>query len=229
MKKSFLLGVGAAALLSACSFGGSATETFEYTADDKEGTVTLLNEFFESTLKNTNMVVTVKVNGQLQLTETLEGDKSSAVYPGSTTSYTYVKDGKYYYAVDSGDSKYYMEDKNLYDNGRYVFKVFTLLTADFPEGATYACSYKGEGTLGEKEEDYKGAATFTLDLAEGTNTVKINARSKNKLVENYEIDSTMVQDGQTVSSKYTLSFIYGSASVKLPDFSSWTDAIQQDE
>lgn len=225
MKKPLLFTSAISALMLASCFSiGPITEQYEYTADDAEGTSTILEEYFARTLTNTNMVVTVKSNDALALTETIDGEKSSAAYSTGTTSYTYKDGEKYCYAVDSADSKYTMEDESLYQQGRYVFTMFTLLGSEWPADATFSCSFEGEGVLGEKEEDYTGTGTFTLEVVTPTKTVRANGTSKNGLAEAYEVTATGEEDGQPLSQKYNLTFTYGSASVTLPDFSSWGEA-----
>ncbi len=66
--------------LCACSIKVGGEETWEYSADTKEGCEQLFNDFFRKTFENTNQVVTVKGNGSLVSTETIDGTSDCITY-----------------------------------------------------------------------------------------------------------------------------------------------------
>ena len=66
--------------LCACSIKVGGEETWEYSADTKEGCEQLFNDFFRKTFENTNQVVTVKGNGSLISTETIDGTSDCITY-----------------------------------------------------------------------------------------------------------------------------------------------------
>ena len=77
---------------------------------------------------------------------------------------------------------------------------------------TFNCESKGSS------KDGKGSATFSLEIKNGdAGNIKITASSKDDLVET--ITFTSVSEGNT--STVTMTIVYGSASVTVPDISGW--------
>ena len=198
----------------ACSFELGGEETWEYTADDKEGTVQLFNDFFEETFKNTNQIVTAKSNGQDYFVETIDGTSDYAVY--STTgaeTWSFIKDGEYIYAMTGEDSSYYMVSEEYYGYGYFTYKRSIDLFDMLPEeGLTYSCESKGSA------KDGNSTSTLTFEIKSDEGSITINASAKDGLVETVNISST--QEGTTVNT--TMTIVYGSASVTVPDISGWS-------
>ena len=234
MKKSLftiILGLFLASVmaLSSCSFefGGSGTETTDYTAEDKKGSEGLFDMFFENTFKSENCVVTVKdTNGKVQMTETVVGTSHSNVTAEGVKTYAFIDGERYIYAMDMGEGmKSYFVGKEWYDMGCYsyleMFAAFKELP-DNAEGVTYACSLHEEGTFGEKEEDNTSTGTFELNIEHANGTMKLTATAQNGYV---TTASLAVDSGE---GKYTInvSYEYGNASLTLPDLTDWYENVE---
>ena len=210
-----LLALTAIFSLCACSIELGGEETWEYSADDKEGTVQLFNNFFEKTFANTNQVITVKSGENVIFVENIDGTSDYAAYEttGSKT-YSFIKDGEYIYAMTSEDSNFYMVGETNYGYGYFAYRRNIDVLKDIPEeGVTFACEVKGSA------EGENSSAAMTVTVKNGDEgTIKIVATSKNDLVDS--ITTTRTEDGQDHVS--TFSIVYGSASVEIPDISGWT-------
>lgn len=200
--------------LCACSIKVGGEETWEYSADTKEGCEQLFNDFFKKTFENTNQVVTVKGNGSLVSTETIDGTSDCITY-STTGAYTYsfIKDGEYIYALKDNDSQqYYMVGEENYSYGYFVYRNSIDILADVPEdGVTFACEVKGSS------EDGNSTNSLTLEITTDEGSVKITATSENDLVKTVTIVTN--DGGETRTTEMT--FEYGNASVTLPDISDW--------
>ena len=197
----------------ACSFELGGEETWEYTSDDKEGTVQLFNDFFEETYKNTNQIVTAKSNGQDYFVETIDGTSDYTKYStNGADTWSFIKDGEYISAVSGEDSSYYMVSEEYYGYAYFAYKnSFNIVEMLPEEGLTYSCESKGSA------KDGKSNATLTLEIKSDERNITINASAKDGLVETVNISST--QEGTTVNT--TMTIVYGSASVTVPDISGW--------
>ena len=106
--------------------------TEEYTADNREGCVELINSFFEETMKDPDFVVTNKTkDGTVQYTETVKGTSSHMVYSDGYERFAYkkgeffyiaaidreeddfgdVEETRYYYCSDSSKEGYLPDDE----------------------------------------------------------------------------------------------------------------------
>jgi hypothetical protein len=236
MKKSLfaiLLGLVLASVMafSSCSFefGGNGTETSDYTADDKEGSVELFDMFFENTFKSENCVVTVKdTDGNVQMTENVVGTSHKTVFKSTaTTTYAFVDGERYIYAMDMGeDMRSYYVGKDWYDMGCYNYLEMFAMFKDLPEeGVTFACSLHEEGTFGENEEDNTSTGTFELNITSANGTMKLTATAEN----GYVTTASLAVDD--VDGKYTInvSYEYGNASLTLPDITDWYENVEGEE
>ena len=200
--------------LCACSVELGGEETWEYSADDKEGTVQLFNDFFAETFKNTNQTVTANSEGKDQFVETIDGTSDYATYSESgAETWSFIKDDEYIYAMTGEDTKYYTVSEEYYGYGYFAYKrnldFFDMLPE---EGITYSCEVKGSS------KDGSSNSTLTLEVKNGDEgSITINASSKDDLVDTITLSST--QEGATVNT--TMTIVYGSASVTTPDISDW--------
>ncbi len=199
--------------LSACSIKFGGEETWEYSADTKEGCEQLFNDFFEKTFENTNMVVTTKGNGSLVSTETIDGTSDCITYATTgAETYSFIKDEEYIYALTCDGSNCYMVGTENYGHGYRVFKnSIDILDALPADGVTYACEVKGSS------EDGNSTNSLTLEFSTDEGSVKITAASENDLVKTVTIVTN--DGGETRTTEMT--FEYGTASVTLPDISDW--------
>jgi len=207
--------------LSACEFTLGGDEEWTYEADDKEGSVELLGQFFEGTYANTNQVVTLKTEGKVSLTETIDGTSSYVSYADGTKLYSFIDGENYICASSTADGEnYYVIGEERYNFGYFAYKMYVDVLSDYPESddLTYSCVVKGSGTFSENEENVSSSETLTAEIKNGDETVlSISASAKDSLVRNLDCEYTV--DGTTVS--FTLTFVYGTASVTVPDISGW--------
>ena len=198
----------------ACSASIRGEETWEYTAENKDSTVQLFNDFFEETFKNTNQVVTVKSGEEQIFVETIDGTSDHASYATTGAEvYAFVNEDEYIYAVSADGSEYYMVSEDYYNLGYFAYKSQIDLFEMLPEeGLTYSCKVEGS----KKGEE--GTSTMTLEIKNGDEgSITITASARNDLVENVVV--TRNEEGTTTTS--TFDIVYGSASVTLPDITDW--------
>ncbi len=206
--------------LTACEFNLEGTETWDNSADGKEDCVSMFNEFFAETFKNTNQVATVKLGGEMLFVETIDGAKDFISYSNGTKTYSFIDGSNYVYAMsgeENGDV--YFVDKAYYDYGYFAYKGY-ILSDELPdEGVTYKCTDKGEGTFGKDDGKNTSTAELNFEITDNNGeSVKIKASAKNGLVES--VSYTYLEDGK--ENTLTVSIVYGSASVTVPDISGWS-------
>ncbi len=222
----------------------NADYTEEYTADNKEGSVELINSFFEETLKDPDFVVTNKTEGdKVQYTETVKGTSSHTVYSNGAETFAYkkgeffyiaaidreengegeVEETRYYYCSDSSKGGYLADDEystmeDIYKGnycsflGKYVG--VGIVDSLPEEGNTFSCVSKGE----RKDGVTTGSLEFVFTAPTGT--LKITADSKDNLVQTLRI--VIVDNSDLNASRdFTWTFVYGGASVTLPDTDAW--------
>ena len=222
----------------------NADYTEEYTADNKEGSVELINSFFEETLKDPDFVVTNKTEGdKVQYTETVKGTSSHTVYSDGAEMFAYkkgeffyiaaidreengegeVEETRYYYCSDSSKGGYLADDEystmeDMY-KGNYCsflgkYGGVGLVDSLPEEGNTFSCIRKGE----RKDGVTTGSLEFVFTTESGT--LKITADSKENLVKTLRIVVTD-KSGLNASRDLTWTFVYGGASVTIPDTDAW--------
>lgn len=197
-------------------------EKSELTADNKEDSMTLINRFFEETLKDPNVVITTKLNGDLVSIETIEGKNNFVDYKATNVKfYGFVKDGEYYSATDGEGTQYYTKDKVMYDLYYCYFmsniRVLEMLTE---ESGTFACELKYESKTESGVKNSTGSLAFTFTAESGT--IKVTGTAKDDLVRSITFEVNDTEAGTTKNTVMT--FEYGSASVTIPDISDWYDA-----
>ena len=203
--------------LCACGVEVGGEETWEYTAEDKEATVQLFNDFFEKTFTNTNQVVTVKSGEEQIFVETIDGTSDHASYATTGAEvYSFINGDEYIYAMSADGSEYYMVSEDYYNSGYFAYKSHLDMFEMLPEeGLTYSCKVQGS-----KKGD-EGTSTLTLEIKNGEDgSIAITASAKNDLVENVVV--TRNEEGTTTTS--TFDIVYGTASVTVPDISDWYKA-----
>ncbi len=239
--KAILLAVGMIFVfaLAACSVDlENADYTENYNSSDKEGSVELINAFFEETLKDPDFVVTCKnKDGVEQFTETVKGDACYTLYKNGTEVYAYKKGGffymatvsveedddgnateqRYYYCSDETKRGYYQDDENgtmedIYNNNYCSFMskyTGVNIVALLPEeNAEFACDVNYE----KKDGVLSGALNFEFSFGNGT--VSVSASSEEGKVKTVRVARS---DGADL----TWTFVYGNASIELPDTDAW--------
>ena len=218
--------------------------TEEYSSDDKDGCVDLINGFFEETLKDPDFVVTNKTkDGTVQFTETVKGTSSHMVYSDGYERFAYkkgeffyiaaidreeddfgdVEETRYYYCSDSSKEGYLPDDEYSTMEDMYKGSYCSFLgkyggvglVESLPEeGNTFSCVSKGE----RKDGVTTGSLEFVFTTESGT--LKITADSKENLVQTLRI---VVEDnsGLNASRDISWTFVYGGASVEVPDTDAW--------
>ncbi|MBQ9416837.1 MAG: hypothetical protein IJU20_08380 [Clostridia bacterium] len=215
-----------------------ADYTEDYDSSNKEGSVALIQSFFEETLKDPNFVVTCKdKDGAVQYTESVKGTDSHMVSADGSELFAYIKGGEYYVAnigseedeegntrvvrtywcSDSSKPGYYapndlgtMEDvyKSHYCASMNSHSGVNLVNLLPETGGTFACKVHGE----KQDGVTTGTLEFTFTSDKGTMT--ITADSEENKVKTFTIS---VSD----ASAFHYSFAYGSASFELPDTDAW--------
>ena len=200
--------------LCACSVELGGEETWNYSADNKEDTVKLFNDFFEKTFKNTNQTVTAKSNGQDYFVETIDGTSDYTKYStNGAEAWAFIKDGEYISAITGEDSSYYMVSEEYYGYSYFTYKNIIDIFDNLPEeGLTYSCESSGSS------KGDNSTSTLTYEIKSDEGSVKVSASAKDGLVETINISNT--QEGTTMNT--TMTIVYGSASVTVPDISGWS-------
>ena len=201
---------------------GGETET-HFSADNKEGTVELFEGFFEGTLNNTNQVATVKNNDKVLFTLTIDGTSAYAEYDTTGAKvYAFIKDGTKIFAMDDAvsGSKYYLADEDLYEINYRAYNNFLDVFDNVPDDYTFDCKIDGTGYASTDEsKSYENLTMVITVTVEGQGSMVINATSKNGLVDKCTITST----DETASSEIEITFVYGNATVTVPDITEWVN------
>lgn len=199
---------------------GGETET-HYSADNKEGTVELFDGFFEGTLNDTNQVATVKNGGKVLYTLTIDGTSAYAEYVTGSKVYAFINDGTKTYAIDdaANDSKYYIADEDFYEINYRAYKTFLDVFDNVPENCTFDCKIDGTGYASTDESKSYENLTMVITLTVEQGSMVINATSKNGLVDK----CTITASEGTESSEMEITFVYGNATVTVPDLTEWVN------
>lgn len=240
MKKSItliiialLVCVSSAVSLTSCSFNFElGSEGFvEYAADGKEDSMELFSGFFEDTVNNANVVVTVKSEGAVQYVENIEGTKNLVEYnTNGVKAYAFPQGDEYIVAIDSEDGKYIMTGKDSYDRQYcYFMRSFDMIGAVTEDKATFNCVSRVEEkeTTVDGEQIIESTGTLTFDIVTETGTININVAAENGLVTTVTL--TVNDTAAGTNRTTTMTFEYGGASVTTPDVTGWADASSPDE
>ena len=207
--------------LASCEIKIEGDETWTYSAETKEDTANLLNNFMEKTLKNTNQVVTVKNGDTVVMVETIDGTKGHVFYSKDNQTYSFIDGENYIYAMPGEDYNTFWKSKTYYGYGYFAYKSsFVDIVSKVPEddSVKFSCHVEGSGTFGEDPDKQTSSETIEIEIDHGEQgKIKINAESKNGLVEKYVYTITDASRTTTI----TLTFEYGNASVTVPDITGW--------
>ena len=199
-----------------------STATYESSADNKEGSKALIDEFFDGTLQSGNFVATTVIDGDTRV-ESVVGDASCMVDSASETTFWGFKRGEEYISActyGEDDSHYYMTGENYY-NSYYCYFMTTVRLIDYftDEDGTFSCVIKTEETTTKGVTE--STSTLTFDFVTENGTINITASAKNNLVQ--EFTYTMHDNSEDRTVTAVTSFTYGNATVELPDISDWED------
>ena len=224
----------------------NADYTMDNNAKDKEGSVQLIEEFFEETIKEPNFVVTCKnKDGEVQFTETVKGTDDYILTKDGTKNYAFkkgeffyiasisnqeddegnVSEYRYYYCSDKTKPGYYedsefgtMEDMYKGSYCTFMSKYNGVMIVELlPEDeGTYNCDSHAE----KKDGNITGSLNFEYATSKGN--IKINALSEDNKVTTINIVSS---DG----SDLTWTFVYGNAKIDLPDTDEWDREAEAEE
>lgn len=204
-----------------------STETSELSADNKEGSKELLDEFFKGTLESGNFVATTKIDDETRI-ESVVGDTSCTVDEASGTTFWGFKQGEEYISACSygEDSHYYMTGEEYY-NSYYCYFMSTVNLIDYftDEDGTFSCvvNYEAKTEKGVTESH----ASLTFSFVTDGGTIDITATAENDLVK--EFTYTMHDKVEDRSVTTSTTFTYGNATVELPDISDWQDISNVEE
>ena len=228
--------------LTACNVKFETMDGSEYfSADNKERSVELIDEFFEETLKDPDLVITCKdKEGVLQYTETVKGTSSCTVYQDGSKTYAFKKgehfyvatinpsengaaETRTYYCSDSTKSGYYagtpdstMEDMYNQSYCRFMnaedgVGIVKKLTE---EGATFQCMSHVEWVSNYPTGDLD--FTYTTDK----HTLSLTGCSDGDKVTTARLVITETA-AEAADVDWTWTFVHGGASVTLPDIEAW--------
>ncbi len=221
--------------LSACNIEFGHMDGTDYASSlEKDWSLELKSDFFEETLTDPDFVVTCKnQSGEVQYTETVKGTSSHTLNKDGSEVYAFKKGSHFYVAnvnqaqhsyicSDSTKRGYLAESENgvmaeVYKRNYCAFlnKENGLSVADdVPEkGENFSC----RSTIEWKSNVSSGTLDFTC-TADDRNYA-ITASLDRDLVQTLRVVITTA-DGETVSD-LSWSFVYGDASVTLPDTDAW--------
>ena len=229
--------VVSALIFSACQLSKmDGTEYFDYTT--KEYSVEKIDDFFEETLKDPDFVVTCKnKDGEVQYTETVKGSDSLTVDKNGSKTYAFKK-GEYFYlafVTRQADNEGTREAHSYYCSDSTKRGYFEDSESGTMEDIykNYHCSFmrRGDGVgivkdLAEEEgasfhcrgriDTVSGSSTGMLEFGytNADDTVTITASSEEDKVKTLRV---VTSDG----SDLTWTFVYGNATVELPDTDAW--------
>ncbi|MBR1747791.1 MAG: hypothetical protein IJ735_06250 [Clostridia bacterium] len=217
--------------LAACEI--QVEETTNMNADDLEGSIALINGFFEDTFADTNHVATATSGDETVLSETVDGTKVRAQSPLTGADQLAMKDGARYLMVYTDTQSYDVIDKTAYDQCHNAWKILIPLLGlseedlkEVPEDFTASCSVQGKesGTISEKGTVMNGGTTLTFNASGNGYSYKLVAHSVSGLVRDVEYTASYTgEDDNTRTQAINLTFVYGKASVATPDLSTYTD------
>ncbi len=206
---------------------------YEFTADGKQDSVDLLISFFDGTVQNVeegevaeevNFVVTMKKDGAVYATETVDGEKECIRMTNGYESDTYslFKRGEeYIVAWETGETKLYSTKKDAYDASRFSFLNALRAMNELveTEGATFQCVSVMEDSdyVTKDVQETHSTAELDFDYNSEKDVVHIHATAENGLVQNCTITRTL----NGVKHITELTFVYGNASVTVPDITDW--------
>ena len=220
--------------LTACKIELQGMDGDEYfSSQEKDRSLELVNAFFEETLKDPDFVVTCKnKDGEVEYTETVKGTDSYTLDKDGTETYAFKKGEYFYWAlVRPGQRDYYCSDstkKGYYEGAvtgtmedLYNYEHFPFMYGDHgiaileglpEEKATFDCSIHNQRISGFET----GTMTLTYTSAEAT--ISLTATSEESKVKSLRI---AINAENSDSSEYAWTFVYGGASVTLPDTDGW--------
>ncbi len=181
----------------------------EITADTKEDCEQLLDSFLEEALKDINVVVTAKLNGEDYYVESISGDTGLLAFNDGFTVFTFVEGEEYCLKCqdEPGGEVVNEQSKELYDSyhGNFVLDIKAPLTNE----GTFAAQM-----ITDDHDEIKGGntvttsqTTFTLTVTTEEGTITVNGSAVNGLVQSVTIDNQL----QGGASTLTMTFAYGNA------------------
>ena len=215
-----------------------------FAGTDKQRCVELVDDFFAETLKNPDFVVTCKdKDGVAQYTETVNGTSSYTLFEDGSEDYAFKKgehfyvakvrsslnaanesvETHYYYCSDSTKPGYLrdaqgstMED--MYNSCFCLFMDKELgagLIKELPEeGATFHCMHH----INTLNNYHTATLDFTYTTEQGTVTLTASSDGDKVTSMHLVIDAVAGDDSD---SDLTWTFVYGSATITLPDTDAW--------
>lgn len=214
-------------VISSCNLviGGPSEGSFEMTADGKEDSLTLLNDYFADTFNSQGLVVHAKdANGDTVYDETIV-DTSDFTYYATTGAnvWSYKNaDGTSIVAFDVDGSKYYFESDEYYtSNYGYYKNSFDMLNELPEDSGTFTCVSKGT----DKTETINGESvttsnsTLSFKYATSDSSFTIEAESVNDVL--VKATLTRVEPELPAPVVLVLTFSYDDAEINLPDITDW--------
>ena len=126
--------------------------------------------------------------------------------------------------MDSEYSKYIQKGKTEYDQFYcYFMTMFSTLELIPENGGTFTCKSVTEeqGTVNSESQDIKTTSTVTFEFVSENGTMKITADAKDGLVQKVTLRSESALTNEIIVTEF--SFVYGGATVTVPDVTDWME------
>ena len=226
--KTFLAAIFAASTLAigACSLfpnadAGEKKKTWGATSTERYGCEKLYTDFFAPSVEDTNQVVTLKKGTTTTQTETISGTSDYISRAGNIETWSFIKDGTYYWAANEDGNKHYLTGQSVYEEYYRTWYSYLSQFKHIPSTQTSLCTYAlslvGEGILDKDDNMKTSTSSLTLQISAEGGSLKITAEAKDEKLTKVTYDQTSGTQTETMVYEFT----YGSATVTLPDLSTW--------
>ena len=172
-------------------------------ADCKE----LLDNFFEDSLGDVNLVVTAKANGEDNYVESVKGDKDLIRFANGFTSFAYVEGETYFLKSNIDGGVDVDQGREFYDD---YFCYFLQEIKGYLEGegtCNASWVYDDHDVINKQVTTTTSSGTFTLSFTTEQGSVSINATATNGLVQTL----SLAFRSQGGNSNLSYAFAYGNA------------------
>ena len=205
---------------------GPVEEKTDIYANSKDGCIEVINEFLAESLQDINLVAEYKSSGEVQYREHVVGTTGNVFYANNSVDYTFIKDGKYYYAHEDEDNRYFVtgeEGKEYYDSSYCTFLGNVRILSMIPENAgVLSC----EVHIVTKNGQSTGSLTFSLTATGGV--ISATASAVNGKVTSIHFTQTMY-DRPSQNQDILITLTYGQAQVTIPDVDTWNVVTAEDK
>ena len=221
--------------LSACDGEWGHMDGTDYKASTEKGwSLELKSDFFNETLEDPDFVVTCKdKDGEVQYAETVKGTSSYTLNKDGSEVYAFKKDSHFYVATVNGEQRSYVcsdsAKKGYYENSENG-AMAALYNRNYCAFLNKENGLSVADDVPEVNENFRCRSTIEWRNHVSSGSLEFTCTAEDR---NYAITASLDQDkvqsvrvlvtaaeGETVSD-LTWTFVYGGASVTLPDVDAW--------